>query len=95
MFDRQSPNSCSVTSRVQSLPGKLAGPAPNRLPEGLLLLCSIHGIPSAVKNGVICVKTNSTAGENAVVLAQYSAEAWLGRAHLNDETLYGKFEETL
>jgi hypothetical protein len=26
-------------------------------------------------------------GENAVVLA----EAWLGRAHLNDETLYGKF----
>jgi hypothetical protein len=33
----------------------------------------------------------STTGENAVVLAQYSAEAWLGRAHLNDETLYGKF----
>jgi hypothetical protein len=34
----------------------------------------------------ICVRLSKT-GENAVVLA----EAWLGRAHLNDETLYGKF----
>src|ERR1700730_12332448 len=77
--------SCSVTPRVKSLPGNLAGPAPNRLPESLLLLArSTEYLPrcyrrSSGENRFHLREDYSTTGENAVVLAQYSAEAWLGR----------------